>query len=434
MSFSHNENDDMEEDAVKGQDEAENHKGTSSGNESDSATSKNVEEPLEVASGSPLPGMKASGEMVRIPKNVVEVLRDQVFGFDTFFVTGQEPYEGGILFKGNLRGDASKGYAKINSRLQDKFGDQYKVFLLLNPEDDKPIAVVTPKQMLEPDPATIPEWVASSLFGLVAIFTILLRNSPSLQLNFLSSFGNYQLLLEGLPGAFVTFLALAAHEAGHIYAAQNVGAKIGVPYFIPSWQLGSFGGITRITSILSKRQDLLEIAAAGPLAGAALALVILLVGLIFPPMDGQGIIVNANAFHDSFIVGALAKSVLGDSLKEGANLAVNPLLLWAWAGLLINGINSIPVGELDGGRISQALWGRKVWSRVNGVSIALLGFSALFSDVALYWVVLVLFLQRGPITPQAEEITSPDSTHTVAGIGVLFLALLICLPFPIPFS
>ena len=71
---------------------------------------------------------------------------------------------------------------------------------------------------------------------------------------------------------------------------------------------------------------------------------------------------------------------------------------------------------------------------MNGVSIALLGFSALFSDVSLYWVVLVIFLQRGPMTPQAEEISNPDSAHVAAGIAVLVLSLLICLPFPFPLS
>lgn len=71
---------------------------------------------------------------------------------------------------------------------------------------------------------------------------------------------------------------------------------------------------------------------------------------------------------------------------------------------------------------------------MNGVTIALLGFSALFSDVSLYWVVLVIFLQRGPITPQAEEISSPDNAHAVAGVSVLLLSLLICLPFPFPLS
>ena len=45
---------------------------------------------------------------------------------------------------------------------------------------------------------------------------------------------------------------------------------------------------------------------------------------------------------------------------EGTAISINPLVIWAWAGLLINAINSIPAGELDGGRISFALWGRKV--------------------------------------------------------------------------
>lgn len=56
-----------------------------------------------------------------------------------------------------------------------------------------------------------------------------------------------------------------------------------------------------------------------------------------------------------------AKLLLGDVLKEGTPISVNPLLIWAWAGLLINAINSIPAGELDGGRISFAIWGRKVY-------------------------------------------------------------------------
>lgn len=32
-------------------------------------------------------------ESMRIPKETIDILKDQVFGFDTFFVTSQEPYE-----------------------------------------------------------------------------------------------------------------------------------------------------------------------------------------------------------------------------------------------------------------------------------------------------------------------------------------------------
>ncbi|KAL5056787.1 hypothetical protein RYX36_028391, partial [Vicia faba] len=93
---------------------------------------------------------------------------------------------------------------------------------------------------------------------------------------------------------------------------------------------------------------------------------------VIPPSDGIGVVVDASVFHESFLAGGigklypldvftvLAKLLLGNVLKEGTPISVNPLVIWAWAGLLINAINSIPAGELDGGRISFALWGRKL--------------------------------------------------------------------------
>uniref|UniRef100_N1QZX3 Peptidase M50 domain-containing protein n=1 Tax=Aegilops tauschii TaxID=37682 RepID=N1QZX3_AEGTA len=394
-----------------------------------------VEVDVNVASGSPLPGMKQQlEEAVSIPKATVDILKDQVFSFDTFFVTSHEPYEGGILFKGNLRGVPAKSFEKITTRLENKFGDEFKVFLLINPEDEKPVAVVVPKQTVEPATGSVPEWAAAGAFGVVTIFTLLLRNVPVLQDNLLSTFDNLELLKDGLPGALVTGLIVGVHEIGHILAARDAGVKLSVPYFVPSWQIGSFGGITRIVNIVRNRGDLLKVAAAGPVAGFSLGFGLLLLGFTLPPSDGLGIIVDPAIFHQSFLLGGLAKLILGDVLKEGTQLSINPLVLWAWAGLLINAINSIPAGELDGGRIALAMWGRKVSSRLGSVTIALLGLSSLFSDVAFYWAVLIFFLQRGPIAPLSEEITEPENSYIGLGVAILFLGLLVCLPYPFLFD
>ncbi|XP_062191341.1 probable zinc metalloprotease EGY2, chloroplastic isoform X2 [Phragmites australis] len=397
-------------------------------------TQENVEV-VEVASGSPLPGMRQQlDDSVRIPKATIDILKDQVFGFDTFFVTSQEPYEGGVLFKGNLRGKPAKSYEKITNRLQNKFGDQYKLFLLVNPEDEKPVAVVIPRQTLQTETTAVPEWFAAAAFGSVTIFTLLLRNVPVLQNNLLSTFDNLELLKDGLSGALVTGLIIGVHEIGHILAARDSGIKLGVPYFIPSWQIGSFGAITRIVNIVRNREDILKLAAAGPLAGFSLGFVLLLLGFIIPPSDGLGLVIDPTIFRESFLVGGLAKLLLGDALKEGTQLSINPLVLWAWAGLLINAINSIPAGELDGGRIAFAMWGRKISARLSGAAIGLLGISALFNDVAFYWVVLIFFLQRGPIAPLSEEITEPENNYISIGIAVLLFGLLVCLPYPFPFD
>ncbi|GAV56759.1 Peptidase_M50 domain-containing protein [Cephalotus follicularis] len=413
------------------------------GNQIDISDTKTKVEPsvqdvseVEVASGSPLPGVKPQqlGELMRIPKETIDTLKEQVFGFDTFFVTSQEPYEGGLLFKGNLRGQAAKSYEKIANRMQNKFGDEYKLFLLVNPEDDKPVAVVVPRKTLQPETTAIPEWFAAGSFGLVTVFTLLLRNVPALQSNLLSSFDNLNLLVGGLPGALVTALILGVHELAHILVAKSAGIKLGVPYFVPSLQIGSFGAITRIRNIVPRREDLLKLAAAGPLAGFSLGFFLFLLGLILPPSDGVGVIVDASVFHESFLVGGIAKLLFGNALKDGTPVSVNPLVIWAWAGLLINAINSIPAGELDGGRISLAIWGRKASARFTAASIALLGLSSLFNDVAFYWVALIFFLQRGPIAPLSEEVTDPDKNYVALGVFVLLLGLLVCLPYPFPFT
>lgn len=70
-------------------------------------------------------------------------------------------------------------------------------------------------------------------------------------------------------------------------------------------QIGSFGAITRIVNIVPKREDLLKVAAAGPLAGFSLGLVLLLLGFVLPPSDGVGTIVDASVFHESLLVGGI---------------------------------------------------------------------------------------------------------------------------------
>ena len=72
-------------------------------------------------------------------------------------------------------------------------------------------------------------------------------------------------------------------------------------------QIGSFGAITRILNIVTKREDLLKVAAAGPLAGFSLGLVLLLLGFFLPPADGLGVVVDASVFHESLLAGGIGK-------------------------------------------------------------------------------------------------------------------------------
>lgn len=47
------------------------------------------------------------------------------------------------------------------------------------------------------------------------------------------------LLKDGLSGALVTAFVLGVHEVSHFLVAKSIGVKLGVPYFVPSWQVCS---------------------------------------------------------------------------------------------------------------------------------------------------------------------------------------------------
>ena len=53
------------------------------------------------------------------------------------------------------------------------------------------------------------------------------------------------------------------------------------------------------------------------------------------------------------------KLFLGARLASTSSLQVNALALAGYAGLTVNAINMIPLGELDGGRVAFGLWGRR---------------------------------------------------------------------------
>ena len=77
-------------------------------------------------------GSQASGPLnekgdteqnMQLPREVIQQLRDVVFGFDTFYVTSVENYQAnGVLFKGNLRGrSAAESYTRTAARLKVLF-------------------------------------------------------------------------------------------------------------------------------------------------------------------------------------------------------------------------------------------------------------------------------------------------------------------------
>jgi hypothetical protein len=69
------------------------------------------------------------------------------------------------------------------------------------------------------------------------------------------------------------------------------------------------------------------------------------------------------------------------------------------------------------------------------VTLLLLGLFGFSNSLSLFWLVLVVTLQRGPVTPCDNELSPiTDPVTRSASIAALLLPLLVLLPFPAAIS
>lgn len=379
--------------------------------------------------------MEAPG--LQISKEVIEKMKYSVFGFDTFWVTSVENYQAdGVVFKGNVRGkDPQAAYLKMQGRMKDVLGDDYKLFLLEDREG-KPTAVVLPgANANEGSISKVTEIWLAVLFAVLTTVTTANSNGVPL-LQFLIDPFHTEIRPQDVQDAILPSLAfffiLGAHEWGHQWAAKRRNMQLYLPFLVPAGFgfLGSFGGITRIRGFAPSREALLDVAATGPLIGTSVALGVTLIGFILSALGATDVTIDSPSFADSFLMAVAAQAFLGERLLS-PEVQVNSLMVAGWAGLVVNALNCLPAGELDGARIAVSIWGRRTYNVLSIATIGVLAVTSLASSLSFYWVGLVLFLQRGPLLPCSEELGEPkDEAAITAGLAMLFLPLLVLAPFP----
>ncbi|MEO8892480.1 MAG: site-2 protease family protein [Coleofasciculaceae cyanobacterium] len=363
-------------------------------------------------------------EVVPIPEQDLKVIQG-IFGIDTFFATETIPYQEGVIFKGNMRGGEPENvFARLSKSLEERVGENYRLFLVESPEG-RPVVIVLPSSN-DPQPATVPQKILAIALLVAMIATTLEASGLLLSFDF---FASPERITEVLPISGGIWLIFAAHELGHWWQAKRHNVRLSLPYFIPSWQIGSFGAITRFESLVPSRKALFDIAFTGPAAGGIISLIILFLGLILSH-PGSAFQIPVQFFQGSLLVGLLAKSFLGANLS--ANIVdIHPLTIVGWLGLIVTALNLMPAGQLDGGRVVQAIYGRKTARRTTIATLIILGIIALVNPanpLVLYWAIVILFLQRSLERPSLNEITEPDDTRAILGLVALFLMVATLIP------
>lgn len=380
------------------------------------------------------------GAAIREMVDEVMDVESAAFGKESQPPTGEVPqalYAMGnqlsARFVGKLKLDSEAAYEQLDERF--KAINHLPLFRL---ENGKHVIVALEGRV---DPQPRPWWpnlllLIATFFSVLLIGTDLaLRNiamrNPLLAAA-LASNGVAE-LWRGLPYALSILLILGAHELGHYFAARKHKLDVTLPYFIPLpvfSYFGTLGAFIQLREPIRNRKALLDVGAAGPLAGLVFAVPLLFIGLAGAstgPVGGEGV------YEGDSLLYAFAKIVtFGEFLPNGTRDVIisTSQLAWAgWTGLLVSALNLIPLGQLDGGHIIYALIGERARWLYYPLLAVMMGL-VLVTNVWLLWVFLLLMFGRVYATP-LDMITPLDTKRRWVAIAALAIFVLIFVPMPL---
>jgi membrane-associated protease RseP (regulator of RpoE activity) len=181
-------------------------------------------------------------------------------------------------------------------------------------------------------------------------------------------------LSDGLSFSVPLLAILLCHEFGHYIAARIHKVPASLPYFIPLppgiGLFGTMGAVITQGAGTTDRRKLIDIGAAGPLAGLVIAIPVLAYGLSLSEvtLSVTGDIQEGN----SILYAALKYFAKGTFLPSREHdVHLHPTAFAGWAGLLVTMLNLIPIGQLDGGHVATAYFGNRYRRAARAVHMAL---------------------------------------------------------------
>jgi Zn-dependent protease len=231
---------------------------------------------------------------------------------------------------------------------------------------------------------------------------------------------------DGLIYTACVLSILLTHEMGHFIATLWHRIPASFPFFLPLpiSPIGTMGAVIGMDGMRADRREMFDIGIAGPLAGLVVAVPIMWIGVaqldLTTPASGPFL------YDSPLAVRWIMDAVQPSGYQPGqmtAHSQLNPYFMAGWVGLLVTGLNMMPVSQLDGGHITYAIFGKKahwVARAFMGVAIVSMIIGAASRGLILM-VALVLFL-IGTDHPRTRDDTARLGLGRIV-LGVLSLVI-----------
>ncbi|MFX0063721.1 MAG: site-2 protease family protein [Candidatus Hermodarchaeota archaeon] len=226
------------------------------------------------------------------------------------------------------------------------------------------------------------------------------------------------------------------HESGHLLASRRHKIEASLPYFIPMpFFLGTMGAFINQRTPLRDRNALFDLGISGPLAGLIVAIIAVIIGIFISPVvleaslpEGTTTLVEFMGFGIVFY--DILASVIASFryIPDGYTLILHPLAFAGWVGLVITGLNLIPVGQLDGGHVARSLLNQNAHRIITYIAAFLMIIIGFFFMAML---ILFFYMWAGHPGP-LDDVGKVTNSRKIIAIA-LFAFALICIPLPTEF-
>ncbi len=255
-----------------------------------------------------------------------------------------------------------------------------------------------------------------------------------------ASFGSYAAMWRTVQGNWGTGLQymvavlaiLLTHEMGHFL--QTIKNRIAASYPlcipVPFNAIGTMGAVIGMDGMKANRRQIFDIGIAGPLAGLVVAFPVFWWGIV--DLDLTNMPKHGEL---QLYMPWVGQWMLERAHPEWANVQwigltqVNPYFMAGWVGMLITGLNMLPVSQLDGGHTTYALFLKDAHTISRWfISLTIFYIVANLEQAVMWTPMVVLVILMGIHHPKtADDNVKLGPVRWAIGLASLAIPLL-CFP------
>ncbi|TFG27618.1 site-2 protease family protein [Candidatus Thorarchaeota archaeon] len=336
----------------------------------------------------------------------------------------------------------AQGFAPSNNEQEAVFEEikksteSLKVWPLVrwrNEKEGEYIIRFVPKEKSKPSNTKINYALFITTLASIALGGFLQATSPIfLALFYPAGYTNWDIAFTTIIFVIALMGIIFTHEMGHYKMSQKLGIEASLPYFLPGLPQigGTFGAFISQKSPPENRRDLIDMGLAGPIAGFAVTLVVLVIGFFMSvPVTAEELIAINQAFpsqSSSLAVPYLfvfMEYIFADFIPAGGTIYLHPVAFAAWVGCLVTALNLFPIAQLDGGHALRAIVNPQRHKQIGWAGILIMLVMGYFTMA-----ILIIVLSSGSGHPGPLNDTVKVSNGRIALFLISMVILILAIP------